>query len=182
MLIILVLCVVLLCVFAFWVCLRVVMANTYCVVLFFVFLPYVTSFSELSILYCPFGILYLYLVQRFGEEEGIGFDLISGDCNRNLLLLSWSSSFLRWRRYVIRSGLWTLLFYLTWVGIIISFYSTDLGYLWSNVIPCLSIGSVKLLGIYSQEKFEHSKREINSSKSKKDNTMAKRKRTKKQTF
>ena len=173
MIIILVLCVVLLCVFAFWVCLRVVMANTYCVVLFFVFLPYVTSFSELSI---------LYLVQRLGEEEGIGFDLISGDCNGNLLLLSWWSSFLRWRRYVILSGLWILLFYLTWVETIISFYSTGLGYLWSNVIPCLSIGSVILLGIYSQEKFEHSKREINSSKSKKDNTMAKLKRTKKQIF
>ena len=43
------------------VCLRIVMCNTYCVVFLFCFfsscVPYVASFSGLSIFDCPFGIL-----------------------------------------------------------------------------------------------------------------------------
>jgi hypothetical protein len=52
--------------YAMCVCLRIVVANTYCVV-FFVFVclvfcvPYVASFSGLSIFYCSFGILWRLL-------------------------------------------------------------------------------------------------------------------------
>ena len=44
-----------------WVCIRIMVSNTYCVVSLLCFpsscVPYVASFSGLSIVYCPFGIL-----------------------------------------------------------------------------------------------------------------------------
>jgi hypothetical protein len=62
-------------------------SNTYCVVFFTWFssscVPYVHSFSELSIFECPFGIIQRLFIGRtfaFGAE-GKGFDFNSGCCN-----------------------------------------------------------------------------------------------------